>query len=191
MLWRRTKSSRGLEIITIWSDPLISSTWSGRFFMIIHRWRSVFTNSSFSARMKTRLTEPYFSFDNFSSFDMFSSLYNRIGLNNILARSTSCKKIGFVMQRIRTRNWKSNSSCWFRRILVQISSLNMLIQVNTRQRDIKCSLIRKNTKQLKNGANLHTSYINLPKNYWNNTNKSINMLYETLRPGTNRVKKNI
>ena len=42
-----------------------------------------------------------------------------------------------------------------------------------------------------NSANLHMNYINLLKTTKNITNKSINMLHETLGPGTNRVKRKI
>lgn len=89
---RWVQTSNGLDMMTIWSDPLISSTWWGGFLLIIQNTKSFSDTKSFSEIMKTLLTDPYFSLVRTSSLDISSSLNSLNGLISMVANAQSCSK---------------------------------------------------------------------------------------------------
>ena len=106
---RRSPRSNGLEIMTIWSESWICSTWLGGLFLIIQSWNSFINVLSFSDTTKIRFTDPYLSGVSTRLVSISSLLNKRCGRTNAPANSTSFKSYIVRVQKwlyISREKWK-------------------------------------------------------------------------------------
>ena len=116
---RQSPRSNGSEIMTIWSESWICSTWLGGLFLIIQSWNSFTSVLSLSDSTKIRFTDPNRSGVSTRLVSIFSLLNNRCGRTNNSASSTYFKYKCYKNENDRVDGvvW---SVCWYKVLTIYI-----------------------------------------------------------------------